>query len=248
MGFTNPFDRRNRRGDDLPLPEFLNVLWGWRMLVAGAVLVPVVMAAILVYSREPVYTAEATVKIQSREDLATEEDREAFLTEIQGAVDPQGLSEEVMRETGWEGGLAGFRERLDPEVLVTREGDTVLRVRFSDNRPGEAARVANTYADRFVARVDRLNESRLAGGTLAATADVEQRAALPESRTGSRALLYASGAGGIGLLAGATGAFLLESRARRWRDARDAELTLRAPVIGTIPEFPQEQTAGEGRR
>ena len=30
---------------------------------------------------------------------------------------------------------------------------------------------------------------------------------------------------------------LLEGRARSWRDARDAELTLRAPVLGVIPDY-----------
>jgi hypothetical protein len=36
---------------------------------------------------------------------------------------------------------------------------------------------------------------------------------------------------------GGGGALLLESRARSWRGARDAELTLRAPVLGVIPDY-----------
>jgi capsular polysaccharide biosynthesis protein len=39
------------------------------------------------------------------------------------------------------------------------------------------------------------------------------------------------------VLAGGAGALLLEGRTRSWRDARDAELTLRAPVLGVIPDY-----------
>ncbi len=33
---------------------------------------------------------------------------------------------------------------------------------------------------------------------------------------------------------------MLESRARRWRGSKDAELTLRAPVLGVIPYYPAD--------
>jgi capsular polysaccharide biosynthesis protein len=52
-----------------------------------------------------------------------------------------------------------------------------------------------------------------------------------------RFLLYALAAAAAGVLAGGVGALLLEGRTRSWRDARDAELTLRAPVLGVIPDY-----------
>ncbi|MDQ4106157.1 MAG: hypothetical protein M3157_03155, partial [Actinomycetota bacterium] len=55
-----------------------------------------------------------------------------------------------------------------------------------------------------------------------------------------RPLLYALLAAGAGLLAGGAGALLLENRTRSWRGARDAELTLRVPVLGIIPEYSPE--------
>jgi capsular polysaccharide biosynthesis protein len=141
-----------------------------------------------------------------------------------------------MRRAGWEAGLAEFRERLQAEPLVTRNGETGLRVRFSGSQPEQAARAANAYAELFVGRVERLNDERLAGGALAADASVERRAALPEG-LGLRLLIYAAVAAGLGLLVGGGGALLLEGKARSWRDARDAELTLRAPVLGVIPDY-----------
>jgi capsular polysaccharide biosynthesis protein len=44
-------------------------------------------------------------------------------------------------------------------------------------------------------------------------------------------------AAGVGLLVGGAVALLREGRARSWRDAHDAELTLRAPVLGVIPDY-----------
>jgi capsular polysaccharide biosynthesis protein len=52
-----------------------------------------------------------------------------------------------------------------------------------------------------------------------------------------RLLLYAAAAVAAGVLAGGAGALFLEGRARSWRGARDAELTLRAPVLGVIPDY-----------
>jgi capsular polysaccharide biosynthesis protein len=90
----------------------------------------------------------------------------------------------------------------------------------------------------FVERVESLNDQRLAGGALAADARLERRASAPESASGPGPLLYALVAVAAGMLLGGGIALLLESRANNWRDARDAELTLRAPVLGVIPEYP----------
>ena len=144
-----------------------------------------------------------------------------------------GFIQEVMRRAGWEAATTDFKDRLDFET-ITRGDETGMLVRFSGSDPEQAARAANAYAGLFVERVERLNEDRLAGGTLAADAVVEHRAAPP---TSLRLLLYAAAAVVAGVLAGGAGALLLEGRARSWRGAHDAELTLRAPVLGVIPDY-----------
>jgi uncharacterized protein involved in exopolysaccharide biosynthesis len=226
--------QRERR-DDLPLSEILHVLWGRRLLVVGIVLSVVLLALLFGLIREPVYTAEAAVGIEPRERLANDEERLAFVEGVQGAVVREELLRGVMRRADWKADPGEFKERLDPQI-VTQGGETGLLVRFSDPEPEQAARAANAYAELFVARVERLNEDRLAGGALAADAVVERRAAPPEGSS-LRLLLYAAAAVAAGVLAGGTGALLLEGRGRSWRDARDAELTLRAPVLGVIPDY-----------
>jgi hypothetical protein len=79
----------------------------------------------------------------------------------------------------------------------------------------------------------------------AADAAVERKAAPPE-RSSLRPLLYAAVAAGAGLLLGGAAALLLEGRASGWRGVRDAELTLRAPVLGTIPDYSPASSEGEG--
>jgi uncharacterized protein involved in exopolysaccharide biosynthesis len=202
------------------------------------VLVLVIVALLFGLFRESVYTAEATINIEPREGLINdEEEGDAFLEEVRSAVvTTKGFQREVRRRAGWEADPDEFTHRLDPRADVAQNGETRLRVRFSDSNPEQAARAANAYAEIFVQRVERLNDERLAGGALAADASVERKA-VPPGGSGSRFLLYAAAAAGAGVLAGGVGALLIEGRARSWRDARDAELTLRAPVLGVIPDY-----------
>lgn len=233
--------QRERR-DDLPLSEVVHVLWGRRFLVVGIVLSLVLIALLFGLSREPVYTAEAAVGIEPRERLVGDEERGDFVEEVRGTVvATDGFAREVMRRAGWEADPGGFKDRLDFET-VTRGDETGMLVRFSGSEPEQAARAANAYAEVFVARVESLNQDRLAGGALAADAVLERRAATPTSSL--RLLLYAAAAVAAGVLMGGTGALLLEGRARSWRDARDAELTLRAPVLGVIPDYSSVREEG----
>ena len=213
--------------DDLSLSEVLYVLWERRRLVAGAVLILVLAAALFSVLHEPVYTAEATVVVQPHGES------DAFMEEILGDVATDELMREVRREAGWRGGPEEFQDRLH----VMQDGRYGLRVRFSSSEPEEAARAANAYATLFVQRVERLNDERLAGGTLAADASVERRAAPPGNWPKLRPLLFAVAAIGTGVVLGGAAALLIEGRTRSWRDARDAELTLRAPVLGVIPDY-----------
>jgi capsular polysaccharide biosynthesis protein len=230
--------------DDLPLSEVWYVVWERRLAVLGTVLVLVALALLFGLFREPVYTAEATVDVQPRENLSSNEETAAFLEEVRSDVTTErGFRRAVMRQAGWEDGSEEFTDRLDAQTFVTQDGRSGLRVRFSGSEPEQAARVANAYAGLFVERVERLNDERLAGGTLAADASVERRAT-PPAGTSLRLLIYAAVAAGVGLLVGGAAAMLLEGRARSWRDARDAELTLRAPVLGVIPDYSSIEEEG----
>ena len=207
------------------------------MLVAGAVLVLVLAAALLSMFREPVYTAEATVIVEPREELSGSGESVAFMEDILVVVATDELLRNVRREARWDGGPEDFEDRLDPKPFVTGDGGYGLRVRFSGSEPEEAARAANAYATLFVQRVELLNDERFAGGALAADASVERRAVPPGNWPKLRPLLYAVAAIGTGVLLGGAAALLLEGRTRSWRDARDAELTLRTPVLGVIPDY-----------
>jgi uncharacterized protein involved in exopolysaccharide biosynthesis len=237
VGSINGQGWQREQWDDLSLSDVLYVLWERRSLVAGAVLVLVLAVVLFSMFREPVYTAEATVVVQPREELSGGGESDAFMEEILGEVATDELLRDVRREAGWDGGSEEFEDRL----AVTRDGGYGLRVRFSGSEPGEAARAANAYATLFVQKIERLNDERFAGGALAADASVGRRAVPPADWPTLRSLLYAVGAIGTGVFLGGAAALLLEGRTRRWRDARDAELTLRAPVLGVIPDYSVER-------
>jgi capsular polysaccharide biosynthesis protein len=232
--------RRNwqrERRDDLPLSEVVYVLWGRRLMVGAIMLILVIAALVFGLSRQLGYTAEAVVSVEPRERLSSDAARKTFLQEVVGAVATEDLLRKVVQRAGWESGLAAFRERLEAAPYATQAGELGMRVRFSGSGPEQASRSANAYAELFVDRVERLNDERLAGGALAADASVERRAVPMPEGVGLRLLLYAIAAIGTGVLAGGAVALVLEGRARIWRDARDAELTLRAPVLGVIPDY-----------
>jgi capsular polysaccharide biosynthesis protein len=233
------------RRDDASLAEVLYVLRGRRLLVIGVVLVLAGTALLFGLLRDPVYNAEATVSLVPRDELNDVEAREAFVQEVQNAVVNEDLLLEVVDRTGAEAGIGEFPELSDVRPFVTSDGGAGMLVRFSGPEPELAARAANVYARLFVERVERLDAGQLAGGVPAADAAVERKAVPPE-RSSLWPLIYAAVAAGAGLLLGGAAALLLERQASGWRGVRDAELTLGAPVLGTIPDYSLTTSEGEG--
>ncbi|MBA3614703.1 MAG: Wzz/FepE/Etk N-terminal domain-containing protein [Rubrobacter sp.] len=228
--------------DDTPLSEVLYILQRRSLLVVGVVLVLAGIALLFGLIREPVYTAEAKVGIRPQEEVEGEEARLAFLEEVRGAVVTQEMLSEVRRRAGWEATPKAFSERLDPRTVVNTDGGSGLQIRFSANEPGQAARAANAYAELFVEGVENLGDRSLADGVPVAAAVIEQRA-VPGGYS-PRPLIYAAIAAGAGLLIGGAAALILEGRASGWRGVRDAELTLRVPVLGAIPDYSSKRTEG----
>ena len=233
--------RRGQR-DDFTLPELMNAVWGRRLLVGGFAATLMLCSLVFSLSREPVYVAEATIAVEP-EAFGVAEDSEAMARGTMNAVagESPGLLGEARRRAGWTASPQEFNERL---AVEPDENTAEIHVSFSAARAEEAARAAQAYADAFVERAEDLNQQRLAGVALDASARVAQPATTPGGRSYPRPLLYGALAGGVGLLLGGAIALALESGTRSWRGPRDAELTLRAPVLGVIPDY-QEQASEE---
>lgn len=231
------------RRNDLALPEVLHVLWEWRRLVFTVVLVLMIVGLVFGLLREREYTAEAIVIVEPKQETPVE-DTEPFLRDVQGAVaSSENFIAEVRQQARWRGEPDEFARRLDVQSSAGSSESPMLQVRFEGEDAEGAVRAANAYATLFVKRVELFNDRRLAGGSLAAEARVAREASAPESRPSPGPLAYAAGAIAIGVLIGGGLALLLESRTHSWRDARDAELTLRAPVLGVIPEYSSVEEA-----
>ena len=232
---------RDKAREDPSLSEILYVLQRRRLLIVGVVLVLAGIALLFGLFREPVYTAEAKVSVRPQVKL-DDEAMLAFLEEVRGAVVTQEMLSKVRRRAGWEASPKAFSERLDPRTVVDTDGVPGLQIRFLGDGPGQAALAANAYAELFVERVEDLGDRPSAGGVQVAEALVEQKA-LPGDYI-PRPLIYAAIAAGVGLLIGGAAALILEGRASGWRGVRDAELTLRVPVLGTIPDYSSKRTEG----
>lgn len=219
--------------DDLTLSEVGHVLWERRALVAGCMLFFLVVALFYSLSREPVYTAQTTLSIRSEEEIAPAGSFDEVLSGLRDSAAMQDIRERAVERAGWEAGQNDFNERLEVPSGVNNEE---LKILFSAATPEKAALGANAYAEAFVERVGEL-EGRLAGGAVGVDASVERPAQSPERRSDRRRFLVPIAAGAAGLLVGGLWALFREGRAHRWSGSRDAELTLRAPVLGVIPDF-----------
>lgn len=228
--------------DDLTLSEARHILWERRALVAACTLFFLAVALLYGLSREPIYTAEATLSVRQEEGISPAGSFDEVLSGLRDSAAMQEIREGAVERAGWEAGQSDFNERLEVPEQVSNEE---LKVRFSAPTPEGAARGANAYAEVFVEHLGEL-EGRLAGGALAVDTGIEKAASPPERRSDRKPLLAAIAAGIGGLLVGGVGALYLESRARRWSGSRDAELTLRAPVLGVIPDFSDGFSSRDG--
>ena len=246
MTFPDRRDWHGERRSEASLSEILHVLRGRRLPVLGIVLVLAGVALLFGIYRGPVYTAEAVVSVTPQERLDDEQALEAFVRGVHGdVVTGTGFWGDAMSLAGWSGDLEEFQGRLDDRVYVTRDGSSGVLVSFSGARSEQAAVAVNAYARLFAERVERLDGERLAGGVAVAGAAVEQTA-VPSESSSVRPLVYAAVAAGVGLLLGGVWALLLEGRTPGWRGVRDAELSLQAPVLGTIPDYASVE--GSARR
>ena len=222
--------------DDLTLSEAGHILWERRVLVASCALLFLAVALFFYgLSREPVYTAEAVLSMRSDEGMSTVGNFDNDPSRLRDSAAMSGLTEEAAKKAEWEAGVHDFNDRLEWEPVNNGE----IKVRFSAPTPEEAARAANAYAETFVERVRKLT-GRPAGGVAPIEAEVREAAEPPEQSSGPNMFLVALTAGIGGLLVGGIGALFLEGRARRWSGFKDAELTLRAPVLGVIPYYPSD--------
>ncbi len=227
--------------DDLTLSEARHILWERRWLVAGCTILFLAIALLYAFSKEPVYTAEATLSVRSEEGIAPTGNSNEVLSRLRDSTVTDRLPEEAARRAGWQSSQSDFNDRLYWEPSNNEE----VKVGFLARTPEEAARAANAYSEVLVERVAEF-EGRLAGGTVAVDAEVEKVAEPPESRSDRRVFLAVVAAGCGGLLVGGIGALFLEGRARQWSGSRDAELTLRAPVLGVIPDFSNGSLSEDG--
>ncbi len=249
--------RREPR-EDVTLFEVLNTLLGRKLLIGGTAVTLMLSAALLAFLWSPNYVATAALSVDATDDALGPEDpasggedpagqpaaahgSEAFMDGVRGEVPQVKLARETVRRVGWTSGLREFNERIEVENDY-RAGE--ILVSFSAEEAEEARRVTDTYAEVFAEQVDELNRQKPVGGTLAAEIEVVRKAKLPRARA-TTSLFYGAVAGFVGLLLASGVAFSLESRTRKWRGARDAEMTLRAPVLGVIPDYtPGEEKVG----
>lgn len=221
----------------MTLREFFYILWGRRWMVLIVTVLALAATAAYTFSEDPSYTAESRVSVVPDQSSLSQAELEAFLESSSTTVasDDEFLAEAV-RQSGWQGGVPAFRDGLEPEYYIQSSGSPGIDVRFTAESPEMAVRAANAYAGLLAGRISNLEVQGFTG-SLEAEASVESDAEVENVGLGRRPLLHLVLAGLAGLLVSGGAAILLDARTRSWRSARDAEITLHAPVLGTIPDY-----------
>ena len=157
-------------------------------------------------------------------------------------VATRGYMQDVMRQAGWRSTSTPSGPVGPPDVGQGRRD----RGGGFGSRPRARSGGARGERVRRALRSEGRLKQRPAGrGTLAADAAVEREGPYAAGFD-LRLLLYAVAAVALkaALWTARSRASLPEGRSHRWRDARDAELTLRAPVLGVMPAFSSIERGG----
>ncbi len=219
-------------------------------MVLGVISVFLLIAAVYTLSREPAYTAEARLAVESRNDGISGLETEGFAGSayVEVASD-DALVDEAASRSGWSAGSDEFREALDIGYFDRSGGSSGVEVGFTAAEPQMAIQAVNAYTELLAERIPA-TEPEGAVGTVNEVR-LENRAVTASTSGGYRPVFNLLSAGLIGCVVGGGAAFLLDTRTRSWRNARDAEITLHAPVLGTIPDyeaFGTETTDGNGKK
>src|ERR687885_242230 len=161
--------------DDLTLSEVGHLLWERRVLVISCALLFFAVALLYGLTREPAYTAEATLSMRLDEGAGTVGNFDEDPSRLRDSAAMSNLTEEAARRAGWEAGARDFNERLEWEQVNNQRA----KVRFTASTPEEAARAANAYAETFAQRARKL-EGRPAGGAVAMGVEVEKASEPPD--------------------------------------------------------------------
>jgi capsular polysaccharide biosynthesis protein len=217
-----------------------------RVVLVALTVIAGLAAGFTTTSREPIYTAQATLYIGARQYAiqglpqgVVSNDLLAGLQQViqtfSFMIRSQPIATDALERTGINRSPAAV---VGQTKAVPEPNTQLLRVQVQDPDPGNAQRLANGVADAFVEKIGEFEPSTAPGpGSLPQLpAYVYERASLPTVPAPTGLARRTILGGLFGLVAAVAVAFLLEYLDVSIKTAEDAERKLELKVLGVIPQ------------
>lgn len=212
-----------------------------RLLIAVPAIAAVAAAILSAFIIPPTYSASTTLWVVKKEGTGQLDYNSLLLSrDITKTYAQVAQSQTVAEATIRKLGLQVEPQNLLQRVTVTPVRDTeILQIVVEDRSPEQAANIANTIAQQFMAELPKfmtLDNVR-----------VVDRAQPPRLPVRPRKLLNTAVAFVLGLMAAVGGAVLLESLDVTMRTPDDVQRHLGLPVLGMVPVIESETPTAEAR-
>ncbi len=233
--------------------EYLDLFRGrWRAILAG-LLLGTVGAVGVVLLGTPQYASSVTLFVSAgtSTDASAALDRNELSIQRMQTYAQLATSESIARDVALSLELDMTADELVDKISASAEPDTVLlTVTVTDEEPDLAADIANVLADRFVARVEELEQPAAAqpgpaagavpgapvvSGDPVVTATVFEEAVPAVSPVSPQPLLTVAIGALLGLFAGIALAVLRQALAPSITNRRRLAEVAGAPVLGVMP-------------
>jgi succinoglycan biosynthesis transport protein ExoP len=214
--------------DATELRWILSVIRRWLWLIVSCVLLGTIGAFLITSQMPPVYSASVTLLVRVDAETSMSEYTALLASEQLALTYSQMLKGRPVLEAV----IAQLEMQTTPEILaekvnVTPVKDTsLIRLTVQHADPTQAALIANTIADVFIAQIRAPRRSGI-------NVTVAEPAWVPESPIRSRTL-YTSLAAVVSMMLGAGAAFLLEYLDDTIKVPEDVKLVLGLNTVGVI--------------
>ena len=206
----------------------LRVIWRRKWLILATVLTFAVATGLISKTLENVYETSSTLLVVQPAKAQTFDAVQAaqvVARTYSDLLESPNLARRVARRVGT------TKDDVEGAVSIESVPETqLIRITAEDRSPRKAQRIANAYADEFIA-YSRTNLSRFTE----ATVSLADSAPRPDSPVRPKPTLYVLLASLIGLAAGLGLAFLREQLDSRIRTLEEIEEIFDVPVLARVP-------------
>lgn len=227
---------------ELELRDYLRILRKRRWALIGVLVGVLVLAGAFTARQTPVYEAESKLFVGQRQIAATEVAQGQSITQLSfqllksyaAILRTRPIAESAVEREGLSVSPVELAEQLRADPILDTQ---IIRLRYRSTDPRTAQRTVNAVAQVFVEEVERIETPGLEGTDAAVRVSTVEPALTPEEPVSPQPVRNMALALVLGLMGGVGLAFVVEYLDTTVKDREDAERSVGAPVLATVPRI-----------